>query len=128
MQSKRIKMMSIPGKLFLAVFVLALISPSTHGAPQGSGYKLIRKIPIGGEGRWDYLSFDPVARRLAHIIVIDADAGKVVVDIDTGDPQFTHRAVVAREFGRIFTSNAGTSTVGIFDLKTLAKLGEVKTD
>ena len=133
MQSKRIKMMSIPGKLFLAVFVLALISPSAHGAPQGSGYKLIRKIPIGGEGRWDYLSFDPVARRLyvshlAHIVVIDADAGKVVGDIDTGDPQFTHRAVVAREFGRIFTSNAGTSTVGIFDLKTLAKLGEVKTD
>jgi len=30
---------------------------------------------------------------------IDADAGKVVGDIDTGDPMFTHRAVVAREFG-----------------------------
>jgi DNA-binding beta-propeller fold protein YncE len=98
-----------------------------------SGYKLVRKIPIGGEGRWDYLSIDAAARRLyvthlAHIVVIDVDSGKVVGDINTGDPQFTHRAVVAREFSRIFTSNAGNSSVGIFDLKTLAKIGEVKTD
>jgi DNA-binding beta-propeller fold protein YncE len=130
MHSRNPRTWLVAGKLFIAMLVLAPLLP---GAPQGSGFKLIRKIPIGGEGRWDYLSFDPEARRLyvshlAHIVVIDADAGKVVGDIDTGDPQFTHRAVVAREFGRIFTSNAGNSSVGIFDLKTLAKIDEVKTD
>ncbi len=133
MHSKRVKAVLILGALLLSGIVVAVISPSVLGAPQGSGFKLIRKISIGEEGRWDYLSFDPVGRRLyvthlAHIVVIDADAGKVVGDIDTGDPMFTHRAVVAREFGRIFTSNAGNSSVGIFDLKTLAKIAEVKTD
>jgi hypothetical protein len=54
------------------------------------------------------------------------DAGKVVEDIDTGDPQFTSRAVVARQFKHVFTPNAEHWSVGIFDLKTLAKISGVK--
>jgi hypothetical protein len=25
-----------------------------------SGYRLLRRIPLAGEGGWDYLTFDPV--------------------------------------------------------------------
>ena len=33
-------------------------------APQGAGYKVIRRMPVGGDGGWDYLKVDPDAHRL----------------------------------------------------------------
>ena len=49
----------------------------------GEGYKVINKIKIGGTGGWDYLTVDPVNRRVyvshgTSVEVVDPDAGKVV--------------------------------------------------
>src|ERR1019366_6497971 len=38
----------------------------------------------------------------------------------------THGAAIVTEFGRGFTSNGGSNSVTIFDLKTLAIISEVK--
>ena len=59
------------------------------------------------------------------ITVFDVDMDKVVGQIST---ERTHGVAIAREFNRGFISVGGNSTVVIFDLKTLGKLGEVKTD
>jgi hypothetical protein len=91
---------------------------------------MIKKVKLGGIGGWDYLAIDLEARRLYisrqfGITVFDVDSDKVVGQIST---QSTHGVAIAREFNRGFISVGGNSTVVIFNLKTLAKLGEVKTD
>ncbi len=123
----------------LSSIVMAVIlvqsAASANGAPPAtppdSGYHLIKKVHLGGEGGWDYLKVDADARRLyisrgTHVIVVDADSYKVVGDIP--DTQGVHGIALAPEFGRGFTSNGRTATVTIFDLKTLSKIGEAKTE
>jgi DNA-binding beta-propeller fold protein YncE len=91
-----------------------------------SGYHLLKKISVGGEGGWDYLTFDSATRRLfisraTKVIVLDVDSGKSVGEIP--DTQGVHGIALAPEFGRGFTSNGRAGTVTIFDLKTLATIG-----
>ena len=103
------------------VFVL-LLSCATFAAPEGSGYSIIKKIPIPGSGSWDYLTVDPAARRLyvshgTQVEVVDIDALTVVGNIPKTPG--VHGIAIAPEFGRGFVSNGQSSTVTIFDLKTL---------
>ena len=95
-----------------------------------SGFRIIKRLKVGGEGGWDYLTVDAAARRLyisrsTHVMVIDIDADKVVGDIP--NTQGVHGIAVAPELRRGFTSNGKADTSTIFDLKTLKVLGEVKT-
>src|SRR5437762_760924 len=111
--------------LIIAVMGGLRISAQT-GA--GSGYHLIKKITLGGEGGWDYLTVDSDARRVyisrsTHVMVVDADTGAIVGDIS--DTPGVHGVAVAPEFNRGFTSNGRTSSVTIFDLKSLKALGQV---
>ena len=113
-------------RLLLALFLL-LVSTAAFGA---SGYQRVKKILLGGEGGWDYLTFDPGSGRLfisraTHVMVLDAATGKVVGDIP--DTAGVHGIALAPELGRGFTSNGRADTVSIFDLKTLATIGQVKT-
>ena len=91
------------------------------------GYKVINKIKLGGEARWDYLTLDTVNRRLyvSHntaVEVVDPDAGKVVGSI--GQLHGVHGIAIANDLNRGFITNGGSKSVTIFDLKSLAKLGE----
>ena len=108
------------------VLAIALVIGAAWAA---EGYKVITKIKIGGEGRWDYTKFDAVNRRLyvshnSSVEVVDPDAGKVVGTI----PQLhgVHGIAIANDLNRGFITNGSntSNSVTIFDLKTLAKLGE----
>jgi len=94
------------------------------------GYHVIKKLQLGGEGGWDYLTVDSAARRLyisrgTHVMVVDLDTDKLVGDIP--DTQGVHGIAIADELNRGFTSNGRKNTATIFDLKTLNVIGEVKT-
>jgi DNA-binding beta-propeller fold protein YncE len=94
------------------------------------GYHVIKKLPLGGEGGWDYLSVDSAARRLYvsrgnHVMVVDLETDKLAGDIP--DTQGVHGIAIAPELNRGFTSNGRANTSTIFDLKTLKVLGQVKT-
>ena len=94
------------------------------------GYHVIKKLQLGGEGGWDYLTVDSTARRLyisrsTHVMVVDIDTDKVVGDIV--DTPGVHGIAIASEVNRGFTSNGRANTATIFDLKTLEVLGQVKT-
>lgn len=115
--------------LLAAVCALVYFLPSPFVARAGDSYHLIKKIPLSGDGWWDYVAADSDARRLfvSHdqdIVVLDLDSGAIVGKI-TGGPD-THGAAVAPEFGRGFISVSNPGSVIIFDLKTLAKISEVK--
>ena len=92
-------------------------------------YHVIKKIPIPGEGGWDYVAADSEGRRLyvshnTEVAVLDLDSGAAVGKIAGGED--THGAAIARELGRGFISASDPGSVTIFDLKTLATIGKVK--
>jgi len=129
---KRFALFSILGSLAVAVvFSAVAFSRTAAPAPAGSGYHVIKTVPVGGEGGWDYVYIDSDARRVyvsrgTHTMVLDADTYAVVGDIP--DTQGVHGIAVASDLGRGFTSNGRADSVTIFDLKTLKSIGTVTTD
>jgi YVTN family beta-propeller protein len=92
-------------------------------------YKVLKKIEVGGEGGWDYLTMDPDARRLYiaradRVTVLDVDTGKVVGEV-RGTPGVHGVALDVRR-KRGYASNGGDSTVTVFDLGTLREVARVK--
>ena len=118
--------------LLIAIgFCMCATRLSAAPAPGASGYKVIKTVPLGGEGGWDYVYVDSGARRVyisrgTHTVVMDADTYAAVGDIP--DTQGVHGIAVATDLGRGFTSNGRSDSVTIFDLKTLKPIGNAKTD
>src|SRR5882672_3403496 len=130
MNYKRIAILAVAAALGVAVFTGAFLL-AVSAAPGASGYKVIKTVPISGEGGWDYVTVDSDARRVyvshaTQVVVLDADSYEVVGSIP--DTQGVHGIAVAPELGRGFTSNGRSNDVTIFDLKTLKSIGTVKTD
>ena len=105
----------------LAITALALAS---------EGFKVLSSIKIGGTGGWDYVAVDANANRVyaSHgtlVEVVDTKAAKVVGQIT--QLHGVHGIAVAPEFGKGFITNGQSNSVTIFDLKTLAKVGEPQT-
>jgi YVTN family beta-propeller protein len=110
------------------VWLIGLVIASAAFAAEG--YKVVGKIKIGGTGGWDYIDVDPDANRVyaSHaslVEVVDPKAGKVVGQIT--QLHGVHGVAVAPEFGKGFITNGQSNSVTIFDLKTLAKVGEPQT-
>ena len=113
----------------LLIFTL-LLSLLAASAQTAGGYHVIKKIPIPGEGSWDYLTVDESARRLyvshgTQVEVLDVDSGAIVGKI--ANTPGVHGIAIAPELGRGFVSNGQSSTVTIFDLKTLNTISQVPT-
>jgi DNA-binding beta-propeller fold protein YncE len=129
------RVLSVLSRAMVFAFVLLILSPAVfHGAPQDSGYRVLRTIKLGGEGGWDYVTVDSAARRVyiprsMHILVLDADSGKVVADIQGMNG--LHGVAVAPEFNRGFVTGNKTEqegTVYIFDLKTSMLTTSIKSN
>lgn len=104
---------------------LLLALPAGAGAQQ---YRVLAKYDIGGEGGTDYLNADPATGRVfisrsTHVMVVDGASGKVVGDIP--DTPRVHGIAFAPRDNHGFTTNAGDSTLTMFDLKTLAVLKKI---
>jgi hypothetical protein len=118
--------------LVTSLFVVAggtALAAIALAAPQagGSGYHLLKKVTLGGEGGWDYLNADPETHRVfishaTHVMVVGPD-GTVVGDV--AGLKGTHGAAIANEFNHGFTSNGQSNSATMFDLKTLQTLKEI---
>jgi DNA-binding beta-propeller fold protein YncE len=132
--SERRILQVLPWAPVIALALVFLTPAVFHAAPQDSGYRVLRTIHLGGEGGWDYVTVDSEARRVyiprsTHIMVVDADAGKLVGDIQ--GMNILHGVAVAPEFNRGFvTGNKSEEegTVYVFDLKTMKLTGAIKSD
>jgi YVTN family beta-propeller protein len=110
--------------LYLSILNVALFTVAASAAE----YSVTKKIPIPGQGSWDYLTVDEAARRLyvshgTQVEVLDIDSGTVVGNVPK--TLGVHGIAIAHEHGRGFVSNGQTSTVTIFDLKTLKPIDDV---
>jgi YVTN family beta-propeller protein len=95
-----------------------------------AGYHLANTQILGGDGGWDYLTYDSSSKRLfvsrsTHVMVVDPIGGTVSGDIP--DTPGVHGIALATDFGKGFTSNGTDGTLTVFDLTSLAKLATVQT-
>jgi DNA-binding beta-propeller fold protein YncE len=113
--------------IFRNAVLLATLDVSPVAA---SGYHVINKIPVPGDGGWDYVTCDSQARRLyishsTQTQVMDIDRLQVIGSIPGTNG--VHGITLAPELGRGFISAGRDNQVVIFDLETLKVLGTVKT-
>ena len=109
----------------LALSLLVTCLPALAQA----NWQVLKTLPIGGQGSWDYLTVDSQTHRLfvprsTHTLVIDAETGKTLGDIP--GQKSAHGVAIVPAAGRGFISDGGgEGAVIIFDLKTYAVLGKV---
>src|SRR5450755_5188268 len=77
-------------------------------------FKVANRVKLGGEGGWDYLTYDNEGHRLfitrgTHVMVVDSATLKVTADIP--DLAAIHGVALAPLFQRGFISNGGDNTV-----------------
>lgn len=96
----------------------------------GAGsYKVVKSIPVPGDGGWDYLYADSDQRRLyvshgSEVDVLDLDKQTVIGKIP--DTNGVHGIAVAHDLHRGFVSDGRDNQVTLFDLDSLATLATVK--
>lgn len=99
-------------------------------APSPPALKLLKTIPVGGDGRWDYLCVDADAHRLyiprsSHVQILDLDKGTVLGDVPGTNG--VHGVALAPDQSLGFASNGRDNAVSVFDLKTFKVVKTVKT-
>ncbi len=117
-------------KVLLLFSALSFLALAIVPYASGEEFSITKKVPIPGQGSWDYLSVDEGARRLyvshgTQVEVIDLDSLGIVGNVPKTDG--VHGIAIAPELGRGFVSNGQASTVTIFDLKSLKKIADVPT-
>lgn len=114
-------------KISYLLFVVFGVTQATFAQ---SGFQLIKKTVIGGEGGWDYLSVDDQNRRL----YVSHSTQAEVLNVDThekigtiADLKGIHGVIAVPKSGRGVTTNGRSNSVTIFDLKTLKSIVELPT-
>ncbi|HEU4414736.1 MAG TPA: YncE family protein [Candidatus Angelobacter sp.] len=118
-------------KQILAALVVAGFIATSSVAFAPANYELKQKYVLGGDGGWDYLTFDAAGKRLfisrgTHVMVVDPYKGTTVGDIP--DTTGVHGIALAQDLGKGFTSNGRENSVTVFDLKTLKVTTKIKID
>jgi DNA-binding beta-propeller fold protein YncE len=119
--------MSVSSRSLTAL--LAAIALSVPAVAAGQTFH-VQKTNIGGDGGTDYLTVEPGTGRVfvsrsTHVMVVDGPSGKVIGDIP--DTPRVHGIALAPKWNHGFTTNAGDSTVTMFDLRTLAPIRQIAT-
>ena len=115
--------------IFSTLSILLVITINLQGQTKGSGYQVIDKITIGGEGGWDYLLADTLRNRLFVSHGTKAEVIDLAKKIKIGEIPNTngiHGLALVPDFERGFTSNGRDSSVTIFDFTSLKVIGTVK--
>jgi len=112
---------SLAGALALTAF-----ATQVQAAPQ---YRIAQQISLPGDGGWDDLTFDDGGHRLfiAHgtqVQVVDTD--KLTLAGSIADTPGVHATALATDVGHGYISAGRSGTIVVFDLKTLARLKEIK--
>ena len=109
----------------------ALLAAIAATAAPAVNYHLARTVVLGGDGGWDYLTYDAAGKRLfitrgTRVMVVDPVAGKAIGEI--ANTPGVHGVALAQDQGKGFTSNGRDNSVSVFDLKTLQITATVPID
>jgi len=117
---KTLKQLLTLSLIFLGIVVLGQKNPGP--------YKLIKEIPVEGDGFWDYLSVDQAMGHLflSHgtiVQVMDLKTEKIIGTI----PNTTgvHGIAIELEAGKGYISDGRIDSITVIDCKTLATIGKI---
>jgi YVTN family beta-propeller protein len=107
--------------LIFLLIVCTGLGPVWSSAQSAASFELYKKIPVPGNGGYDYIKIDTLNNRLyvshgTNVTVIDLKSEQIVGSIDqmTG----VHGIAIAPEFQRGFISDGKANAVVVFDLQT----------
>lgn len=115
--------------LLPAALALAVMAPAAVGAePVSAAPRVLSQMKLGGDGGWDYLSFDAQRHHLFvsrgdRVLVIDARHARQVGTI--ADTQGVHGVALAQDIKRGYTSDGKSASVTVFDLDSLKTLAVI---
>ncbi len=116
--------------LFLGLAALAVDQSFAVGdkSPQ---LRVLKTIPLGGEGKWDYVCVDAEARRLyvprtTTVQVVDLDRGVLIDTIAKGSSTRVHGVALAPEQKLGFVTAGKDNCVNAFDVETLKITATIK--
>jgi DNA-binding beta-propeller fold protein YncE len=92
-------------------------------------YSILTTFPVGGEGRWDYITCDSPSKllyvpRTTHVMILSADTGKAVADIPGASG--LHGVALVPALNRGFASDGKDGSVIVFDTISHNVLGKIK--
>ena len=93
-----------------------------------NSFAVKQKFTLGGDGGWDYLTYDQAGKRLfitrgTHVMVVDPATGKQLADIP--DTPGVHGVALAPELSKGFISAGRASQVVVFDLASLKETARI---
>ena len=102
------------------------IAASAHGADFG----VVSTHPVGGDGGWDYVSYDAASDRLyiarsTRVQVVDATSGLLVAEIP--DTPGVHGVALAADRDKGYASNGRDRSVTVFAMSTSKTLTKIAT-
>jgi DNA-binding beta-propeller fold protein YncE len=115
-------------KMILIMAGVCLSLFGLFGQNVTTGYKIVQKITLGGEGGWDYLNADDATGMLyvSHgkvVNVVDLKSGKNVATIT--DVNGVHGIAIAPEFNKGFITNGPDSNVTVFNTKDFSFIKKI---
>jgi DNA-binding beta-propeller fold protein YncE len=113
--------------IYWCATALALLTGSLANA---KAYHLTHEVKIAGDTGWDYLTFDAPGNRIfvshgTRVEIVDAKTLTPVGAI--ADTPGVHGIAIAQDLGHGYVSAGAASILVVFDLATLARVGEIKT-
>lgn len=107
---------------FFAITVSAFAQTKT-------GFHVIKTLPIGGAGGWDYVTVDAAGKKIyvshgnqVHVLSTNGDTLGIIANT-TG----VHGIAIAKPFNKGYTSNGRSNNSTVFDLKTNKPIAIVAT-
>lgn len=112
-----------------AAFFLSLGSTCAFAADAPHAYRVTRRVKLGGEGFWDYLTVDHAGHRIfitrqSHVMVVDSETLKVTADVP--DTPGAHGVALAPQLKKAFITAGGDSTLVVLDLDSAKATNKVK--
>ncbi len=117
--------------IVMPLAMIALLSiPGLLSSQKSTGYHLLKKTILGGEGSWDYLALESETRTMyithgTEVVLYQIDSGQKLQPI-TG-LQGVHGVAFVPKLGRGYISNGRSDALTVFNLKTGEKSAEIKT-
>src|ERR1035437_5660021 len=116
-------------KITLFTFALITVCFETTKAASTGTYKIVNKISIEGNEKWDYIYSDDSSNRLyvshgTQVQVVDEVTGKVIGKIS--DLKGVHGIAIAPKFNKGFISTKIDNSVTIFDTNTFEVIKRVE--